>query len=400
MRRFLCGIILSLICIGQTAYAATPLSAFIEIQNGRQCIVKTFEATPEEKPETLIENPFELNGFSYAYANTEKNEIVKTETQLETRQESLFTHFDDTVLILREFAAVLEYEEDGFTGKLYLNLSSVKTEAESYATITQTVTDTLLIPRTDSNDLSQIPKTTERDGITLALQDVDWVVAETLYIDEEAFPAEYKAVAQYSGTYERSVPTGFITTAEYSGEVTKSYVDSVFYTLTYFGEMIPEPMPEPASTPMPTPEPTAVAESESEPQEEVIGVSELTPASLIVRIGDAIVDWCKVILILCLVILFCIVISCLVPYNNTYVYINDADDYQLIAKRRIKWDNPTVNLNGLNVKGKEVAIHVKKSMAKRLFGRYIKTVAEGDCIMRCLVNKQHSDFWYAVSIEK
>ena len=141
------------------------------------------------------------------------------------------------------------------------------------------------------------------------------------------------------------------------------------YTLTYLGTKIPEPTPEPT----PEPEPVPDEPVKSDFNWWIVGLISLA------TIGGAIAAF-------------------FIFFHNTLVYLKNAEEYQLIAKRRIKWNNPVVDLSGLNVSGKEVAVNVKKTMAKKLFGRQIKTIADEDFTIRCLVDKQNCDFWYVVNI--
>jgi ParB family chromosome partitioning protein len=55
-----------------TAAAAVPDDVVAENRNGRQIIVKTYTLKADEDPEHLIEDPFEREGFSYAFDSVAK----------------------------------------------------------------------------------------------------------------------------------------------------------------------------------------------------------------------------------------------------------------------------------------------------------------------------------------
>lgn len=371
-RRLLC-VLLLLFCFSDTAYATTPLKSYMEIKDGRHLFTKTFEAGPEEDSSQLIENPFEQDGFSYAYYETAKELIPLIEKREEIQAAEISTESNDTKAILQLLEQEKDYEgEDGFSGKLLLDPGSIKTEVEDYTTKTFTVRDSATIMGLSNNDPANVPKTMYQDGVTLSLQSVDWSAQQSESVDYETIPTMYKAVAHYSGSYTKQVPTGYVSTVEYKGEVTKTEIEKVIYTLTYIGTELPK------SAPMPEPEPDLV---EDELQETGISLKWLiagTAIFLVIMCGT-----------LALFFLF---------YYNTFIYLKNGDEYSLIAKRRIKWSNPVVDLNGLDISGKEVAVNVKKCVAERLFGRHIKTVVDGNAGTRCLVDRHGGDFWYVVGV--
>ena len=58
-----------------------PTSTVVQNLNGSQQVVKTYTVSPEVDAQTLIEEPFQLEGFLYTYAD-----IVKQENQVAERQ--------------------------------------------------------------------------------------------------------------------------------------------------------------------------------------------------------------------------------------------------------------------------------------------------------------------------
>ena len=82
---------------------------------------------------------------------------------------------------------------------------------------------------------------------------------------------------------------------------------------------------------------------------------------------------------------------------NALVYLKEADDHRLLARKRLKLSAPVLDLSALNLSGREAAVLVKKRTADRLFGRQIKTIISEDCIIRVIVDKRGGDFWYAVN---
>ena len=55
-----------------------PTDTVVQNLNGSQQLIKTYTLPPEADPQQLIEDPFELNGFRYTFAD-----IVKAENRVE-----------------------------------------------------------------------------------------------------------------------------------------------------------------------------------------------------------------------------------------------------------------------------------------------------------------------------
>lgn len=98
-------------------------------------------------------------------------------------------------------------------------------------------------------DNSYVSQTATKDGYSLPLTDVNWVVTGTDLAGDSLVPTEYKAIASYAKTFSSQAPTGYISTARYKGNVTKTTAGTMVYTLTYVG--MPIVAEEPVQTGMP-----------------------------------------------------------------------------------------------------------------------------------------------------
>jgi hypothetical protein len=94
-------------------------------------------------------------------------------------------------------------------------------------------------------DPTYVPQSATKNGTTLPLTDVQWVVTGSGLAGDTLVPTEYKATAYYSKNVSSQVPTGYTTTALYKGKLEKTSVDTVQYTVTYIGTPIFVPTPEP-----------------------------------------------------------------------------------------------------------------------------------------------------------
>ena len=104
------AILLALFCmLTVTASAAyIPEDVISENRDGRQLIVKTYMLPPDADPSGLVEEPFEVEGYSYHHLETVKEEQTFEDSKIQTEVVTLETDVDD-------LAAILEHHTD--TGK-------------------------------------------------------------------------------------------------------------------------------------------------------------------------------------------------------------------------------------------------------------------------------------------
>lgn len=212
-----------------------PTDTVVQNLNGSQQVIKTYTIDPSTDPQELIEEPFVLDGYLYTFAD-----IVKTDNHVEdvkshTETVTVDTSKDDLNVILQQLAPVIEYDDGLYSGTLSLDHTSLHTEATGYSTRSYTVSETKTISQLDRNDMSYVPATTVKNGVTLNLAGVDWQVTGTDLVGEVLSPSSWQAVATYSGKAYYKAADGYITTAEYVGDITRAGVESVTYTVTYLG---------------------------------------------------------------------------------------------------------------------------------------------------------------------
>ena len=139
---------------------------------------------------------------------------------------------------MAEIIKVLEPEleistEDGYTGVLALDYTTIAVEAAGYKTSSRTVSATRTYPNLSDADVSLIPKSVEENGRTLTLATVDWQEAAADHADGYTLALRYNAVATYTGTATSKYATGYTVTAEYKGEITKTSCDTIIYTAVF-----------------------------------------------------------------------------------------------------------------------------------------------------------------------
>lgn len=235
MKRVISCVLLMLVLTSNAFALEVPTDTVVQNLNGSQQAIKTFTVSPEQDPAALIEEPFELEGYLYTFADIVKSENSVEEKRIHTEVITVETTKDDLALILEQLKPTIEYDDGEFSGTLALDHTSLNTEASGYKTKSYTVSETKTIGRLDRNDMAYVPPTTVKNGRTLNLANVEWQVTGTDLVGETLMPSAYQAVATYSARASYQAATGYVTTAEYTGEITHEGVESVTYVLTYLG---------------------------------------------------------------------------------------------------------------------------------------------------------------------
>ena len=261
MRKIFAGCAAALLVLSMafSAYALeVPTDTTVRNLDGVQECIKVFTVSPDTDAAALVEEPFAYNGYLYTYTGMVKRENPAGETKSHRETVTVETKKKDLDVILAELEPSVPYDDGTFHGVLNLDHTSIKTEASGYTSGSYAVSDVKEIGGLSSNDMSFVPATTVKNGVTLKLSNVSWKVQSTDLLDDVLVPASYTAVATYSGTAWYNTAVSYITTADYVGDITSSGIGSITYTLTYTGtEIVPE-TPEPTPTPEPEPEPVPV----------------------------------------------------------------------------------------------------------------------------------------------
>ncbi len=255
---------LTLCCTLNTFALEVPVETVVRNLDGVQEYIKVYTVSPETNAEDLIEPDFDYNGYTYTYAGIVKEENSYSETKTHTESVSVETEEDDLDSILAALEPSVVYDDGEWRGVLNLDHTTITTEAAGHETRSFAVTEVRHINNLNSNDMSFVPATTVKNGITVQLQSVDWQVQSTDLVDDVLVPASYVAVATYSGTGWYSAPTAYVSTAEYVGEVVSAGIESVTYTLTYTGTPAAATEPEPIPEQEPTVTPATDTENGSE----------------------------------------------------------------------------------------------------------------------------------------
>ena len=386
---------LSLVLAINVFAAEVPESFVCENLNGQQRIVKTYVLSPDFNPDTLVEQPFNYDGYHYVWSYTTKEEHPYNLTKSVTETVTVETAKKDLDVVLGQLTPTMSYDDGEYKGELTLDHTTLHTEAAGYNTKRSTTTETKVYAHLASNDMSYVPATITKNGKTLNLANVDWQVTGTAMVGEELVPAEYQAVATYSASSSYQVATGYVTTAEYKGEVTTSGIKDITYEVVYTGSEILPVITVGQGTESDT-ESDPTGELESGNETESVPTREVSPDSI--RARD-IVLW--VLLLLIAALLAGILVFLYLRRGNVYVYVpgNGPRDYKLVAKFRVQPEEPVVDISELDPYPDDVvAIEVKHSLAKKLVGKEFFVQCR-ERVHRYMIERDRPGDWHEFNIQ-
>ena len=272
-----------------------PSNVHETVENGVRWVIKTYELEPHEDPADIPRGSFERDagssgaGWLYSLIDITKKETAAADVRANhTETVTLDTETKDMEAILRQLAPTMEFtSEDGYTGVLTLDISSIAVETAGTKTTSYTASVTREYPHLSSNDTSLVPKTVTDGDRTLTLASVDWKTNYSMTVDYEQIPASYTAVATYTAPASRTTVTGYTTTAEYTGQLSKLNPGKTVYTAYFAGkEIMPERIPLEIVTPAPEPAPEPEVEPGDGPEEthETPAAAESNPLLVIIPI--------------------------------------------------------------------------------------------------------------------
>ena len=235
MKKFFMCLLLALTLTTCAAALEVPTNTVVQNLNGSQQLIKTYVLPPETDPQALVEEPFEQEGYLYTFAEIVKEENLISDASYHRETMTVDTGTNDLSKILEQLKPSIDYDDGVYKGTLALDHTSIRTEASGYETRSSTVTATKTIGPVDRNDMSYVPATTTKNGVTLKLSNVDWQVTGTDLVGDALSPSSYQAVATYSGKSYYKAATGYVTTADYVGQISQNGVESVTYQVKYLG---------------------------------------------------------------------------------------------------------------------------------------------------------------------
>jgi hypothetical protein len=331
-----------------------PTGVISENRDGRQLVIKLYSLSSSEDPGLLTEEPFERDGYMYAFESITKEEKPYAESKMQNETVTVETASGNLADVLGALAPAMPYDDGEYSGVLALDHTSVNTEATGYATKNYTMSETKTIEGLDRNDPGYVPKSTIKNGRTLTLSNVEWSVSGTGLADGALIPSQYTAVATYTAGASAKYATGYVTTATYSGEVVSEGIDSISYTVTYAGK----------------------------PTISILGENIVFPIIAIFTL-----------LLVASTIIFAL-------RRNTRIYTPEAGgaEYELIGKCRLRAGNPNIDLCRLRKYPRnEAYVEIDGRTARRLFGRIVRISLRDGVRTHLIEQTGNENYWFTVS---
>ena len=233
------------------SYYPTSVEEYMEGDSSR--IKKVYQLSLADDPSKIPTEDFERDGRLYYLLDMTRKDEVGVDIQTITQTKTLASETNNMEKILQSLEPQMEVTtEDGYTGTLTLDHTTVKVAADGYATRTKDLSATRTYPNLSEADVSLIPKSIEDNGKSLTLADVQW--AETSEAGADGAVTRYTATAKYTGTTSSTYATGYTVTADYTGQVSKTNCSVLTYTAIWGSMEIPAEQTDPAPTDTPSSE--------------------------------------------------------------------------------------------------------------------------------------------------
>ena len=220
--------------------ALQPIEASWKEENGQLVYTKEYLLDTEENPAQIPREEFREDGIRWKFLKQEE-EAQKKVSKKEYEHPVTFASKSNRMEVL---LGMLEDQkevntEDGYTGTVYLDTSSIQATAQGYGSKRVMKTKVRQFPNLDSADLSWIPKSITEDGVTYQFKGVDWQTSNVALVDGYEMPNRYTAVVTYTGSVTQKYVKGYTVTAVYRGTVEKTEVEGMKYRFLFTGEREP-----------------------------------------------------------------------------------------------------------------------------------------------------------------
>ena len=139
-----------------------------------------YQLSLSDDPSAIPTAVFERDGRRYYLLDLIQEDDVGVDTRDYTDTITQDSDTKDLSVILKQLDPHREITtEDGYTGLLALDYTSVTVEAKGYKTSTRSLSATRTYPNLSDADLSLVPKTVTENGRTLSLGAVEWSGSES-----------------------------------------------------------------------------------------------------------------------------------------------------------------------------------------------------------------------------
>ena len=198
-------------------------------------IRKVYQLSLSDDPAGIPTEDFERNGHVFHLLDLIRKDEVGVDTQPHTETVTMDSPTGELSEVLKLLDGQKDFtSEDGYSGVLLLDHTSVKVEVKGYSTKTSNLSAARTYPNLSDADLSLVPKTISDGGRTLTLANVNW--SSSNQTEGEDIVQRYTATATYTGSATSKSATGYKVTANCTGELSKTGCKIVTYTAIFGGE--------------------------------------------------------------------------------------------------------------------------------------------------------------------
>ena len=229
--------VVALLCTVGNAFA-TDIPQPNEIIRGQagnlQTVEKVYVLQNTDDGSLISTENFTENEVEYAFVELKKQDNTAEDVKEHAEKVSVYTNTSNTQSVISKFKPAIEVStEDGYTGTLEFDYTTLNVVPNGTGKQSYTVTESRSYPNLVDADTSLVPKSINKDGATLNLTNISWQSAASDNIDGQELAVRYTANATYSGTGTKTYTKGYTATAEYKGEIKKNVCDTVTYTAVF-----------------------------------------------------------------------------------------------------------------------------------------------------------------------
>lgn len=212
-------------------------------QGERSFLHKTYSVSAEYDVNQLIEKPFVQAGYRYTFSEIIHREyIAGGVSKIVSEEKTIEITENQKEDILSNYELAIPYTDtEGYEGVLQIDENNVIISEKEKTPFSYTISESKLYLGLPSNDTASIPKSIEKNGMTLQLDNVSWEVTGSEHYGYSDIPKSYTATAYYTALATGSKASRFLSKANYVGEVHKETPGKSVYTIVYEGEKVIAP---------------------------------------------------------------------------------------------------------------------------------------------------------------
>lgn len=177
---------------------------------------------------TIFQNKvgYELNKIS-------RVDNLKTLTKDKEIVETIETNTNNLKKVIKMFNTTKDCEDDGYSGVLTRNNSTLKISIKNSYQEEYKVYLQKTYSNVSSNELNDVPKTIQKNGIIYYLVNPVWSISETESVGNNDVPVKYNGTMYYEGVKTKTIITSYSATIKYTGVLEKKVPDTTTFTVHY-----------------------------------------------------------------------------------------------------------------------------------------------------------------------